>query len=93
MSKMGAYNLELQEKANELGFETPAQAISAGWSENSLARLRLADIADEREKAHNAWLKDRAKIIDGLRSVRKAGAPWMEDVIDQAIAFILRGEE
>lgn len=65
MSKIGNYNLELEEELrdqlNELGFESLQEALDAGWE---LYEGELVKRKDELTKAHEAWLKEREEVLD-----------------------------
>ena len=63
--------IQLQECAEELGFETIQQALDAGYHEAQdlvAGTFTLEKIGNmvELEKAHEAWLKERDEVIKGL---------------------------
>ena len=62
MSKIGRVNLELQEEANELGYDTVQEAIADGWEANEIAATLTKK--DELREAHEAWLKE--KVLEEL---------------------------
>lgn len=85
--------IQLQENAEELGFGTIQEALDNGYNEvqdlvNGTFRLEKVD---EQEKAHEAWLKEKACALEGLEDLRKRiPYDWAEtiDVLDRAIKFI-----
>jgi hypothetical protein len=74
MSKIGRVNLELQEQANELGYDTVQEAIADGWEANEIAATLTKK--DELEKAHEAWLKEKKKVLGYIRDIQD----MLEDV-------------
>ena len=89
MSKMSQLHAELTEEAYENGFETLEEY--------------LAD--QERTKAHEAWLKEKEEVIDGLEHLLNLWAGEYtnfelayvlgksQEVIGKAIDFIKKGEQ
>lgn len=108
MSKIGDYNLKLQEQAEELGFSTTQDAIDAGYVEgydliNNKARLikplDFSKALDEQEKAHEAWLKEKHEILHRLESIKEDIIDLTDnpdyvtiDELDEVIDFIEKGE-
>ena len=95
MSKIGRVNLELQEEANELGYDTVQEAIADGWEANEIAATLTKK--DELEDAHEAWLKEREDILKKLRRIRLflLDLGWdkkFQDDLFEIEAFIRRGE-
>lgn len=101
MSKMSVLHLELTEQANELGFETIQDAVNSGYvvdyERGKLVKCGLdysetvEYLMKEQEKAHEAWLKEKACALEGLEDLRKRiPYDWTEtiDVLDRAIKFI-----
>lgn len=101
MSKMSDLHLELTEQANELGFETIQDAVNSGYvvdyERGKLVKYGLGYpetveyLMKEQEKAHEAWLKEKACALEGLEDLRKRiPYDWTEtiDVLDRAIKFI-----
>lgn len=96
MSKMGEFNLELQEQAEELGFETTEEALNAGYEvdmeamEQGVARLC---IDREQEQAHEAWLEEKQQVLNDLDIVAHSDAVPFEhkEIVKQAIEFIKKG--
>lgn len=71
MSRMGNYNLQLQEQAEELGFSTVQEAIDNGYHvvEDLVAGTATLKKLDEQEQAHEAWLKEKKRVLEGLNAV------------------------
>ena len=100
MSKIGRVNLELQEQANELGYDTVQEAIADGWEANEIAATLTKK--DELEEAHEAWLKEKEEVLESLDEI----ATYFESMgypdnyvptkhgktIRHAIEFIKKGE-
>lgn len=79
MSKIGSYNLMLQEQANELGFETTQQALDAGCVvEGDCDQPRLVEPL---ELAHRAWEKEKEEALNAI------------DHLKGAIEYLYKGEE
>lgn len=99
--------IQLQERAEELGFSTITEAIDAGYHEvqDLVAGTFTLEKIDEQEKAHEAWLKERNEVIEGLErmvALEKllskaygdefgASESNMKD-LQRAIEFIKKGE-
>ena len=88
MSKIGNYYLELQEQANELGFDTVEEAFAAGY-EAYMGKLQLKD---EQTKAHEAWLKEKEIVLGDLKNLLICKA-FDFDIIKHAIEFLEKGEQ
>lgn len=104
MSKIGSYNLELQEQANELGFSTVQEALDNGYEVDGDALIKI----DGQAEAHEAWLKERARTVSNLSAVAaflgqmyessSLDAHWKRDYlrmsrsVKSAIEFIEKGE-
>ena len=63
--------IQLQECAEELGFSTIYEALDAGYHEvqdlvAGTFTLEKIDDLVEQNKAHEAWLKERDEVLDGL---------------------------
>lgn len=92
MSKMSNYYLDLQEQANELGFDTVEEAFDAGYE---VDKGELKPKKDEQEKAHEAWLEEKEKVINELAILSDnlpAGGD-AQQAVEHAISFIKRGEQ
>lgn len=92
MSKMSNYYLDLQEQANELGFDTVEEAFDAGY-EVHMGKLQLKE--DEQTKAHKAWLKEKEQVLAELAMLSDnlpAGGD-AQRAVEHAIEFIEKGEQ
>lgn len=91
MSKIGNYYLELQEQANELGFDTVEDAFDAGYE----ARMgKLQPKEDEQTKAHKAWLEEKEQVLAELAMLSDnlpAGGD-AQKAVEHAIEFLKKGE-
>lgn len=97
MSKMSQLHAELTEQASELGFESLDEALMKGYDvdyeKGKLVRRGLGYsetveyLAKEQEKAHEAWLKEKKKILDRLRKARVSND---EKKIDTALIKAIR---
>ena len=107
MSKMSQLHLTLDEQAMELGFEGLGEALMKGYDvdyeKGKLIRRGLGYsetveyLIEEQEKAHEAWLEERASVLADLRVLRDD--IWeenhdddMRDALTRTIVFIERGE-
>lgn len=91
--------IQLQERAEELGFSTITEAIDAGYHEvqdlvAGTFTLEKIDVAEyEQDKAHEAWLKERDEVLEGLNEMC-AGAVqggYEQKILERAIEFIEKG--
>ena len=96
MSKIGDYNLQLQEQANELGYETVQEALDDGCKiEPVEVRLitpleqKMESEKDELKKAHEAWLEEREEVLSDLKDLGKVVG---EQAVKHIIDFIEKGE-
>ena len=71
MSKMADIALQLDERAVELGFADHLEALGNGyeWGIKDNGEAFLFNPKEEQEKAHEAWLKERDEVLDGLDSL------------------------
>lgn len=97
MSKIGNYNLILQEQAEELGFSTTQEALDSGYvvveKQNKEPYLtRLLDTEEELEKAHRAWLKEKESVLADLRLLLDEAIPIGDQdtisAMERAIDFV-----
>lgn len=93
MSKMNDIALQLDERAVELGFADHLEALGNGyeWGIKDNGEAFLFNPKEEQEKAHEAWVKERDEVLEGLEDLRKRiPYDWTEtiDVLDRAIKFI-----
>lgn len=96
MSKIGEVNLDLQEQANELGFETVQEAIDNGYTvlyikPDVVKLVRKEEY--ELHEAHKAWLHEKETILNKL-SLAAAAAEnkAIAQVLEEAKDFIEKGE-
>lgn len=96
MSKTGNLYLELQDQAQELGFDTVEEALEHGYE---VVRGTLKKKEDEQTKAHEAWLEEKKVVLGDLRNLYlgycASGKSDTTDaaVISRAIEFIAKGEQ
>lgn len=92
MSKMSNISMELDERAVELGFADHLEAMANGydWGVGEDGVAFLFKIEDELEKAHEAWLKERDEVLDGLDIVAHSDAVPFEhkEIAKQVYKFI-----
>lgn len=91
--------VQLQERAEELGFSTITEAIDAGYHEvqdlvaGTFRLVKLGNLT-EQEKAHLAWLKERDEVLKGLNElwVGAVQGGYEQNILGRAIEFIEKGE-
>ena len=94
--------IQLQERAEELGFSTITEAIDAGYHEvqdldDNTFTLEKIDVAGyEQQKAHEAWLQERDEVLEELKNLHEY---FVEEddlhysiVVAKAIKLIEEGE-
>ena len=89
MSKIGSYNLDLQEQANNFGFSTTQEALDAGYTIGG--DCDEPKLIEPLESAHNAFEREKQLVIEGLKSLSMGLAENNlidKDPIDRAIEFI-----
>ena len=88
MSKMSEIAMELDDQAAELGFESYEEALAKGYVIDYLQGKLVKQ--DEQESAHEAWLKEREEVLDGLDIVAHSDAVPFEhkEIVKQAIEFV-----
>ena len=94
--------IQLQECAEELGFETIQQALDAGYHEvqdldSNTFTLEKIDVAGyEQEKAHEAWLEEKQQVLEEQRELHdhlmELGYDTLAESVFKAIEFIEKGE-
>ena len=91
--------IQLQERAEELGFSTITEAIDAGYHEvqDLGAGTFTLEKIDEQEEAHEAWLEERESICKRLNKLYDKLVyldMGEEDLatINDTIEFIKKGE-
>lgn len=99
MGKLSEIAMELDDQAGELGFESYEDAIERGGYEIDYENARLWKPLEEYDEAHEAWLKERDEVLQGLEEVKEdiinmTGNNKHLDVelIIDAIDFIEKGE-
>lgn len=100
MSKMSQLHAELSEQAHELGFESIEEAEADGYTidytERRLVKHGCCDMAKEQERAHLAYIVERAEHEKKLKVIseflRKNNAEGYAEDIDNAIEFFNQGE-
>lgn len=93
MSKMSMMHAELMEQCARLGFQDLGEAEQAGYGVD-WQNAKLIKIEDEQDKAHEAWLKERDEVLEGLNEMC-AGAVqggYEQKILERAIDFIKKGE-
>lgn len=90
--------IQLQERAEELGFSTITEAIDAGYHEvqDLVAGTFTLEKIDEQEEAHEAWLQERDEVLEELKNLHEY---FVEEddlhysiVVAKAIKLIEEGE-
>lgn len=86
MSKMSMLYDELMEQCARLGFQDLGEAEQAGYGVD-WQNARLIKVEDEQEKAHEAWLKERERVVGGLTNllINRAFDP---SIVESAIKFL-----
>ena len=91
MSKISNYYLELQDKAQEMGFDSVEDAFANGYE---VVRGELKPKEDEQTKAHKAWLEEKEQVLAEL-SMLSDNLPAGGDAqkaVEHAIEFLKKGE-
>ena len=92
----------LQESAESLGFETIQEALDAGYHEvqdlvkGEFRLEKVEDLANRAyREAHEAWEKEKARLLDILRGVQEDIAGWLDNkdhpdikAINEVITFM-----
>lgn len=104
MSKIGKANLDLQEQAEELGFESVQEALDNGYhafmnrdGTNKLVKMVPGDtpywVSEGMAKAHEDYEKRKKIIIDKLEMLI-SDTPYQvyKDTLRETINFIKEGE-
>lgn len=81
MSKMSNIAIELDERAVELGFADHLEAMANGydWGVGEDGEAFFFKQKDEQEKAHEAWLKEKDKMLSILKDVQSDIAEWLDN--------------
>lgn len=84
--------MPLQEIAEELGFSTIQEALDNGYHvvEDLVTGDATLKKLDEEELAHEAWLKEKKEVLEGLDACLKTSecSPACDIDIERAIKFI-----
>ena len=92
MSKMSMIHDELMGQCARLGFQDLGEAEQAGYGVD-WQNARLIKVEDEQDKAHEAWLKERFKVLADLKYLMKeTDDDDTKDALKRAINFIEKGE-
>lgn len=95
MSKISSYNLEIQEQANELGFETTQQALDAGCVVEGDCNHPV--LVEPLVAAHRAFEAEKVVLIKGLdRIADRMGngiEPEDNELIEHVKKFIKEARE
>lgn len=101
MSKMSQLHAELEQQAYEKGYESLDEALNDGATivgETLVTRddLPTKKVVDERQQAHEAWLKERDEVIKRLQAtwfyLNNLGEKEDADNVSRAMKFIEEGE-
>lgn len=95
MSKIGNYNLELEEELrdqlSEKGFSTLQDMVNAGYGLSECGRLVKIDLSNEAyEQAQKDWDKEKEEVIESLDNILRGvmmPLEWAGKLVD-AIEFI-----
>lgn len=95
MSKLSQLHAELSEQAYELGFESIGEAEQAGYGVD-WENAKLIRVEDQQEQAHQAWLKERDKVLEDQKQLHdrlmELGYDALAESVYRAINFIRKGE-
>lgn len=101
MSRMSQLHAELEEQAYEKGYESLDEALKDGATIIGETLVTKDDLpskksVDERQQAHEAWLKERDEVIKGLQStwfhLNNLGEKEDADNVSRAMKLIEEGE-
>ena len=88
MSRMGNYNLQLQEQAEEMGFSTVQEALDNGYHVVEDLVAGTATLKDLNEElAHEAWLKEKEELLEKLRQLKNLEEYSKELMGDEYLGF------
>lgn len=96
MSKIGRANLDLQEQAEELGFESVQEALDnhfvAMYCPDGQVKL-VSDVEYEMQKAHDKYVAKKTLLIDELEMfVQVVGNTAGKELINEVIEFLKEKE-
>lgn len=90
MSKIGSYNLILQEQANELGFETVQEALDNDYE---VVDGQLTYSAEKgMESAHKAFEREKRIVLGDLMNLM-IHKVYDHDIIERAYKFVEEAHE
>ena len=98
---MSQLHAELEQQAYEKGYESLDEAFNDGATiigETLVTKddLQSKKSVDERQQAHDAWLKERDEVIKGLQStwfhLNNLGEKEDADNVSRAMKLIEEGE-
>lgn len=98
---MSQLHAELEQQAYEKGYESLDEALNDGATIIGETLVTKDDLpskksVDERQQAHEAWLKERDEVIKGLQStwfhLNNLGEKEDADNVSRAMKFIEEGE-
>lgn len=96
MSRIGRVNLDLQEQAEELGFETVQSALDCGYKAVFCkdGEMKLVQDADAALlEAHEKWEAKKKEIIDKLEMlIQDTEYQVYKDTLKEVADFIKEGE-
>lgn len=98
MSKMSEIAMLLDDQAVELGFESYEEALAKGYEVDYEERKLVNPyvLNREQEEAHEAWLKEKEKVLADLEELRlgfvEGGYQDEIKALERVIEFIEKGE-
>lgn len=102
MSKISQLHAELEQQAYEYGYESLDAALQDGCTVTAHGGLAPSEetlrhiAAEEHQKAHDAWLRERGEVIKGLQAtwfyLNNLGEKEDADNVSRAMKFIEEGE-
>lgn len=89
MSKTSDLAMQLDEHAVSLGYEDRLGAFADGyeWSVDDDGTAYLYKVEDEQDKAHEAWLAERNKVLGDLMNLMVYQA-FDHTIVERAYLFI-----
>lgn len=92
MSKTSMIHAELMEQCARLGFQDLGEAEQAGYGVD-WQNAKLIKVEDEQQKAHEAWLKERDEVLEGLNEMCAGSVQggYEQKILERAIEFIEKG--
>lgn len=99
MSRMSQVHAELEEQANEYGFDSLQEALDSGLKVAYGDYTAYLYKDDGQADAHEAWLKEKKALVGDLRNLligmHASGRSDSTDyaIIEHALEFIVKGEQ